>query len=424
MGGFLYPIVRPVARFVLGRFYRNIDITGLENIPKSGAVILAANHPTAFIEPCVLACFQHRNLHFLARGDLYKNRLANVVLRSLNVLPVYRMQDGGFGKLRNNYDTFAECYRALSRGKAVMILAEGRCIHEKALRPLRKGTARIALGALDGDPALKEVSIVPVGVNFTAAGETRSTIMIRCGEAIPASTWLADYRRAPTPALTALTSHLRERLSPLVVQHPGPAAVGELYLTAARSALPPRRGITNDGRQLDTELAAARTPQDTHIAEQVAAELHRLKLNAGAVAGAMNGLKSTTVIPNGKMHAAKLCIAFLLQLPLLPFILLAGWIAETKTNFVEFYQPVRFAALALCLIAFVPIAAMSLPFLLALVWIVAPLLTLGKCLSWRDDWKRYKDLKDWERTVAADRERIESLYGRVSNAVKEKSAVQ
>ena len=111
----LYHLVRPVARYVLGYYYRNIDITGLANIPPNAAVILAANHPTAFIEPCLLACFQPRTLHFLARGDLYKNWLATAVLRALNILPVYRIQDGGYGKLTQNYETFEECFVDLSR---------------------------------------------------------------------------------------------------------------------------------------------------------------------------------------------------------------------------------------------------------------------------------------------------------------------
>jgi 1-acyl-sn-glycerol-3-phosphate acyltransferase len=43
----VYHLVRPVARYVLRYYYRNIDLTGLENIPADAPVILAVNHPTA-----------------------------------------------------------------------------------------------------------------------------------------------------------------------------------------------------------------------------------------------------------------------------------------------------------------------------------------------------------------------------------------
>jgi len=169
----VYHLVRPVARYVLRYYYRNIDLTGLENIPPDAAVVLAANHPTAFIEPCILACFQPRTLWFLARGNLFKNVFYNNLLAAVHILPVFRLEDGGYGRLKDNFGTFEACFRALSQGKAIMNLAEGRCIHEKALRPLRKGTARLALGAMQRDATLKEVYSVPVGCNFTHPDRVR-----------------------------------------------------------------------------------------------------------------------------------------------------------------------------------------------------------------------------------------------------------
>jgi len=192
----LYYLVRPVARYVLRYYYRNIDLTGLENIPQNAAVILAANHPTAFIEPCILACFQPRTLWFLARGNLFKNRLYNAFLAAVHILPVFRLEDGGYSRLKDNFSTFDACFRALSKGKAIMNLAEGRCIHEKALRPIRKGTARLALGAMQRDSTLKEVYIVPVGCNFTHPDRVRDQVMIRFGEPILTSAFMDEFRRS------------------------------------------------------------------------------------------------------------------------------------------------------------------------------------------------------------------------------------
>ena len=288
----IYYLVRPIARFILRYYYRNIDLSGLEHIPKDAAVILAANHPTGFIEPCILACFQPRQLWFLARGDLFKTTLAKLGLAAVNILPVFRIEDGGYEKLKNNYDTFNACYRALSQRKAIMIMAEGRCIHEKALRPLRKGTARLALGAMAADSTLPEVYIVPVGVNFTHAERARDAVMVRCGEPIKASAFMEEYRRSEAAAIKSLTSHLRARLNPLVVQFPSRelASIGEarLELDRIRHQTATRYGVTHEGDQLDRELALA---SSTTAAPRIAEQYLRLVHN-GAAAGAGGGAKT------------------------------------------------------------------------------------------------------------------------------------
>lgn len=49
-----YGLVRTLARWVLGLFYRRIDLVGLENIPESGPLIVAANHQNALVDPMLL----------------------------------------------------------------------------------------------------------------------------------------------------------------------------------------------------------------------------------------------------------------------------------------------------------------------------------------------------------------------------------
>ena len=403
----LYYLVRPVARFVLRHYFRHIDITGLEHIPRDAPVILAANHPTAFIEPCILACFQPRPLRFLARGNLYKSSLASWALRALHVLPVYRLEDGGFGKLKENYGTFAECYRALSRRQAIMILAEGRCIHEKALRPLRKGTARVALGALDADLTLPEVHVVPVGINFTYADRVRSTVMIRCGEPIPASAYLESYRSDPNPALRQLTRHLRQRLDPLVVQHRDPAAAGTLELRLALDRALHQthvnRGITHSGNQLERELRIARETSADPAAERIAAHLHRTKLPLRCAAD------EQVASPNGKPHPAwilaKGIIGLVTQLPVIPIWLLGQLVARLGTAHVEFFSPVRFATICIGYLVLIPLLLFTLPWV-AKAWVLIALLTTGWSLrSWetlRDD----RDDRIWSSAVAQDRQLI------------------
>lgn len=394
----LYYLVRPVVNYLIGAYYRRVEVEGLEHIPADAAVVLAANHPTAFIEPCILACRQERTLWFLARGNLFKNALASWALDALHILPVFRIEDGGYGRLRDNFSTFAACHRALSRRRAVMILAEGRCIHERALRPLRKGTGRVALGALMADPTLPEVYVVPVGCNFTRPERMRSRVMIRCGPPLLASDYRVDYQTDEARTLRRFTADLRAALEPLVVRFPDQARApaGEVRLAVARAALP---ADPPPGLALDTELAvAASVPEFDPAALELGSRLRQQGVTAAEVAG-----RGKDASPWWGLAA----IAFLF--PLWPLLGLAEWIARAKVNHIEFYSPVRFAALAIGLFVLVPLALVLLPWV-GKIWLLATLVLLRPALGAIDELGSWYRGRRWRQLVAAERERMRGLF--------------
>jgi len=213
----LYQIVKPLARWILGWNFRRIYIAGKDKLPARGPIILASNHPTAFIEPCVLASFQDRPLYFLVRGDFFKLKIFSYLLQKLHMIPVYRLKDGGFSQLKNNYSSFDTCSKALAEGKALMILAEGTSIHEKKLRPIKKGTARIAFGAFE-DYNLSDIPIFPVGVNYTNSDQYRSDLMLDIGDPIFLSQYLDEYKNDQRIGIKLLTRLPRKHTnSPMFV---------------------------------------------------------------------------------------------------------------------------------------------------------------------------------------------------------------
>ena len=215
-GTLFYRFIRPFARIGLGLYFKRIILSNEESLPKEGPVLFAANHPTAFLEPCILACFQPRPLHYLVRGDFFKKPFYAFLLKSLHMLPIYRHRDGGYKSLKNNYSTFELCFDALNQGKALMILAEGRCIHEKRLRPIQKGAARIVLGALEKYPNLS-IPVIPIGVNYTYAERARETVMIDFGEPIMANDYRALYQESSQKAINQFTADLEEAIAKRVV---------------------------------------------------------------------------------------------------------------------------------------------------------------------------------------------------------------
>ncbi len=200
-----------------------MNISHRELIPKGKPVVLALNHPTAFIEPCLVDCWQEEPMNYLARGDLYVN---SPMVRKLydwcHIVPVFRLDDLGYGGVKTNYESFGKCFEVLAQNKRVLILAEGRTKHEKRLRPLMKGTARIVLGAIEKYEGL-DIHVVPVGVNYTNSDAFRSDVRIDFGEPIRVQDYWDVYQANPAKAVAALMQELKLRLSERVVHLENPA---------------------------------------------------------------------------------------------------------------------------------------------------------------------------------------------------------
>src|SRR6185437_7805462 len=62
---------------------------GREHIPRRGPVIIAANH-RSFLDPFVIACMAHRPMYYVAKEELFRNRLQAWVLNALGAFPVAR----------------------------------------------------------------------------------------------------------------------------------------------------------------------------------------------------------------------------------------------------------------------------------------------------------------------------------------------
>ena len=234
-----YRIVRLMATIWLKLSFKKIYFHGADLIPKDKPVILAANHPTAFTEPCLLACLLESPLYFMVRGDVFAKPRYARILKALHLVPVFRLKDGGYKKLKNNFSSFDFCFKALKENKTILILAEGSTIHEKRLRPLKKGTARLAFGTLERYPDL-DVHIVPVGVNYEYADQMRSDVMFEFGPPIRVQDYKALHEEHPAKATQSLLHTLEERLREriVIIDKPEDEAFTEQLLQLYRNSHP------------------------------------------------------------------------------------------------------------------------------------------------------------------------------------------
>ena len=126
--------------------------------------MLAVNHPNSFLDAVILCTLFDKPVYSLARGDAFKKRFFARVLSSFKMFPVYRVSEG-VENLEENYKTFEQCKDIFKQGGIVLIFSEGKCINEWHLRPLKKGTARLAISSWQEGIDIK---ILPVAINYSS----------------------------------------------------------------------------------------------------------------------------------------------------------------------------------------------------------------------------------------------------------------
>lgn len=161
-------------------YCRNISIQHREHWQSKGPWLFAMNHPNSFLDAIILCAHCEHDLYSLARGDAFKNPRIARLLRYFRMLPVYREREGA-AHLSRNYHTFDACVELFRQGKSVLIFSEALCENEWHLRPLKKGTARLALQAWQQQIP---VQILPIGINYSSFHLPGKSVHVQVGEPI------------------------------------------------------------------------------------------------------------------------------------------------------------------------------------------------------------------------------------------------
>jgi 1-acyl-sn-glycerol-3-phosphate acyltransferase len=142
----VYLIVRAVLQPFFHVYFRMVRI-GREHIPARGPVIIAANH-RSFLDPFVIGTMARRPLYYVAKQELFRNRLQAWLLNALGAFPVRRGA--------SDEDMIGTAKAILARGDIVLIFPEGTRTRPGSLGKPKRGVGRLALES--GAP------VVPVAV--------------------------------------------------------------------------------------------------------------------------------------------------------------------------------------------------------------------------------------------------------------------
>ena len=120
------------------------EVVGREQIPRTGGLVVASNH-ISFWDPPLIGAVLPRELHYLAKEELFSNPAVGWMIRSYNAIPIRR----GMVDLSG----MARAIETLRRGEAMMLFPEGTRMRDGELHPARPGVGMMAVNA--------DVPIVP-----------------------------------------------------------------------------------------------------------------------------------------------------------------------------------------------------------------------------------------------------------------------
>jgi len=137
--------------FVFFKVFNRLRVTGSENVPDTGGVIVAANH-ASYLDPLVVGAALKRRATYMAKEGLFKIPLIGEFVRSFS-FPVRRDKP--------QPSTIKEAVRRLKGGELIVMFPEGGRSAGGGMLDAKRGVAVIA--------ALSRASVVPALVSGTDA---------------------------------------------------------------------------------------------------------------------------------------------------------------------------------------------------------------------------------------------------------------
>ncbi len=166
----LYNIGKALTLLV-AKIFMGYEIVGAQRIPPTGPFIIASNHISLF-DPPLIGSAVSRTCHFLAKKELFSNKIIAKILYSINAIPVDR---GGF-----NRSIIKDVLNLLEKGEGIVIFPEG-----KRSRNLKLGEIKSGIGLL----AVKsKATVIPAFIKNSQKGLknrlTGSEVIIKFAEPI------------------------------------------------------------------------------------------------------------------------------------------------------------------------------------------------------------------------------------------------
>ena len=148
--GWTYPLVRAIVTPICLLLYRTRAI-GVENVPKTGSLILAPNHFSQ-MDHFFTGVYLRRQVRFMAKSQLFGPPVLTYIYKHGGVFPIRRGH--------KDEEAFKTAFTILDRGEMLLIYIEGGRSRSGELGEPKRGVGQLALES--GAP------VVPVAIHGSA----------------------------------------------------------------------------------------------------------------------------------------------------------------------------------------------------------------------------------------------------------------
>ena len=147
------------ALFIWFKIFYGARIEGLENVPKEGPVIFCGNH-RSYLDPPLMVVTAKRDMKFLAKEELYKNKFLAFLGWAFEAIPVKRDE--------KDVAAIKESLKVLKRGDCIALFPEGTRNGLKKGEKVKDGVAFFAVRS--------GAKVVPCGIKGGTKENRRITI--------------------------------------------------------------------------------------------------------------------------------------------------------------------------------------------------------------------------------------------------------
>ena len=162
MDTLFYKVVRPIVKILFYILFRP-TVIGKENIPDSGALVLAGNH-TKWLDPVFLVAVSKRQVHFLAKEELFHG-ITKFIVNGMGCISVNR-------KIHDK-DALNNAKVGLNKKCCIGVFPEGTINRtDDIIMPFKKGAVKMSLE--------NDCKILPFAIN---GKYKRGKLKIKFGDA-------------------------------------------------------------------------------------------------------------------------------------------------------------------------------------------------------------------------------------------------
>lgn len=217
----LYRAFKSYVRFLVEKvYYRRTYYINKDKVPVDGtSLLVVSDHQNSMNDALgILMSIEDRVVHFIVRADVFAlSKFADKFLRSIGLLPAFRLNWEGEEALQNNGATFRDSEKSLLEGSTVVIFPEAGHQDKHWLGTFSYGYTKMAFDAAEMGNFEKEIFILPSCNHYSDYNGLRTDMLVKYGTPISLKPYYELYKTKPRTAQREVNALVREQIKGMML---------------------------------------------------------------------------------------------------------------------------------------------------------------------------------------------------------------